>query len=378
MSSKSRSRRPRPKSQYDWSEVKSWLDNQLDNMMVPRRLDVVNYARKINGASRPTTITWLEKEYPSYRDRSTRPVFKTPRKVYRSYFNAWYTTVAADLCFFGPSGNLLREINVRKIETEPVLIAITIATRKMFAIPLRGGKTAKSLVRALSIFFDQFYDTFNETPKRILFDQEKAMASMAVTAFLVSNNCKVHFYKFSKNKSVFAENAIRLLRTKMAVLRDYHGVEPDESIPTNLKWYNLLEKAVESYNNSPIVMYRVPMSKTPNEINHKNFAAFRLEVERKFGQYSILSLGIDPKLFKFKIPIGARVKIKRRAIQAPGIGRKWKLSEQPLTNTVWKVNRHAVYLTRQWMVLLMYHLSQVNDPSIKAQFEEAALKQISA
>ena len=164
----------------------------------------------------------------------------------------------------------------------------------------------------------------------------------------------------------------------MAVLRDYHGVEPDESIPTNLKWYNLLEKAVESYNNSPIVMYRVPMSKTPNEINHKNFAAFRLEVERKFGQYSILSLGIDPKLFKFKIPIGARVKIKRRAIQAPGIGRKLKLSEQPLTNTVWKVNRHAVYLTRQWMVLLMYHLSQVNDPSMKAQFEEAALKQISA
>ena len=362
-----------------WTRIKEWLDQNLRENKVPRQIDIVDYAKQISNSklNRAETIRWLKLNYPSYRDHNTRPNFKIPRRAQRMYMFSWYTTLAADLCFLGPRGTLLREIGTSKKEFEPLLVAITLATKKLFVVPMgKGGKSSKAMVKALTVLFSQFEKTFNETPKRILFDQEKAMQSASVTAFLTQNQCKVFFYKYSRSKSVFAEASIRSLRSQLAVLRARRGIDASGKgpIPKGLRWHDLIFDIVKGHNERPIYIYGKKMSMTPNQVNEKIFLKFRREVEEKFANFNIVSIAIDPSLFKknFKIPLGSRVKIKRRAIELPGLAQKF--SEKPLTDSVWIVKKRAVYLSKNWKVILVCIVEEETNKKNRIQIEEAALQ----
>lgn len=345
-----------------WLEVKTWLNDELEIFKTPRQSDVIEKGKKV-GLSKAKTIKLLKQDFTSYRDVS-RPNYSMPRKKYRTYVGSFFNTVSCDLAFFGYLNPELRKLGVSKIESNGCLIMIVVATRYMIAIPLGPlGKTAKGLKNALNKGFEIYKTRYKMYPTRCLWDQEKAVTSKLVLDFFNEKTCKLFLYKFSRTKALFAELSIRNLRQSLSLLRKHHK--------KSIKWHQILNNIVQGYNERKIVLHGKRMTFTPNDITPKNFYLYQDEINKKFKKYSLLSFSIDPSLFTFKFPVGSLVKLKNRAINVPGL--QQKLSEQPISETIWIVKRHAVYLTSKNDILKKLFLQLQNGTSIIQLEEEACI-----
>ena len=338
-----------------WKTVSSWVSSLVAKFNFPRQSDVIEFGKRYKLSARKTKFL-LTRDFKEY-STGERPTFPTPRKHSRSYLNYNLSTVCCDLAFFGHKSPELGKIGATpKIEQSPCLIFVVVATRWLVAIPLgHGGKSAKSLVRALQKSFDAYREQYGVYPKRLLWDDEKAMSSAIVKQFLREKNCKLFTYKFSRTKSAFAENCIRILR---AQLRKAFKASRGEG-----KWHQLLPDIVKGYNSRPLVMHGKKLSFAPRDISRKNFGKFLAQLEQKFQFYNFLSFTIDVSLFKdhFRYPIGSRVVLKKRAISLPGLGAK--LSETPLLDkVVWQIVGRAVYISKAGGVIPVVYLESEEVP----------------
>ena len=349
-----------------WAETRSWLQSSLDDYQTPRLSDIAAYAQPL-GLSRTKVIQLVKKHFESYRDTG-RPVFPLPRKRYRSYVTSFFYTVSADLAFFGKKNTELRSLGVSKTESNGCLILKVLGSQFVIAVPLGPkGKSADGLVTALDKAFDMYQSKYGTFPSTILMDDEPGMSSTKVLSFLNSKATKLFTYKFSKNKSLLAEQTIRNLRQSLGTLKRHHADE-------DVKWHRVLQKTVDYYNSRPIEIDGIRMTFAPKDINAENFHLFQDELNEKLQYYSILGLSIDTRLLKYKYPLNTRVKIKKRALSAStGFD---KLSQNPLDQRIWIIKRRGAHVTKNMSLVKTVFLEMEQDPKITTQQEEEALVEI--
>lgn len=353
------------KEDHNWTSVREWLEGELALSKTPRQADIIDYAKRQLGVSARKTRKWLYQTFPSYYEASSRPTFPIPRKVTQTYLRAPIDTLSSDIAFFGKRNTELKNLGVSKVAFNGTLVSICPATRFLITVNLgAGGKSGKSLRKALATTFEKYEKQFpGYRVRTLLFDQEKSLMSKVVQEFLAEKRCKLFLYKHSRTKALFSENVIRNLRSSLSLLRHHKNMK-------KLTWHKQLDAIVESYNNRPLIIHGKRLSFTPASITPDNFHEFRQELRNKFEKFSFLSFSVDPALFKWKFPIGSRVRIKTRATTVPGLDAK--LSENPIKQQIWIVKRRVVYPTLKNAFVKMVFL-KAEDSREETQKEEQAL-----
>lgn len=353
------------------NQLAEWISNELSLFHTPRRIDVIRHGKTL-GLTRKQSLSVL-KTFPSITDVG-RPTFPWPRKKTRNYRINYYGVLYVDLAFFNKRFSPeLRSLGViSKTEENPALIAVDGATRFAMAEPLGPkGKSTQAVLKAMNVIFDRYFAQYGSFPFLVCSDREKAIMSKEMYAFLREKGAKLYAYKFSRTKALFAENLIRNLRSSMSMLRK-EAAAKKRPLP---KWTQMLPKLIEHYNDRPISYLGKTLSFSPRDITEKNFADYKAEIEKKFESYSLASFSIYPGLFKWKFPIGSRVRLKRRAVQVPGIGNDdAKLSAQPLLERyIFIVKRRVVHLNAKHQLIQTLILQEENTGEVTQQPEDACV-----
>ena len=350
--------------------LSQWLRDQLDLFHTPRRIDITREGQALGLSHR--SIKRVLSTFPAYADVG-RPVFPWPTKKHRNYRVHFFGTVFVDLAFFGKKASAeLKALGaVSQTEQNPALVAIDGATHFAMAEPLGpGGKSTKAVLKAMDKIFERYKAQYNTYPYVLCSDREKAIMSTEMKRFLDEKGTRLYAYKFSRSKALFAENLIRILRASLSTLRKHRTVNGQPPV----KWTRVLPSLIEDYNARPITHLGKKMSYAPIDITEKTFGAYKAEIRKKHKTYSFASFSIYPGLFKWKHPIGSRVRLKRRAVQVPGIGsnegNKW--SEQPLLEKyIFVVKRRAVHLNASNQLIKTLILQEETTGETTHQPEDA-------
>ena len=344
------------------SALRDWVESQLMVFSTPRHIDIQEKGSEL-GLTKAESIRYIKSQFPAIAETG-RPKFALPRHNYRTYVKSFYHTVACDVAFFGRQSQALRNLQISQTERNGCFVMKVLGSQFAIAEPLGPkGKSAEGLTKALRVCFERYKAQFDIYPMTLLMDDEKGMSSKQVSEFLKEKNTKLFIYKFSRKKSLMAENLIRNMRQSFATLRKKPSLNANS-------WVKMLPKVVKSYNERPLIIYgkKIPMS--PKEITPENWHKFQNILNKTFKFYSIVSFSLDPKLFKYKFPIGSRVYIKKRAIQLPSLGDKW--SENPLDRSrIWIVKKRAAHISKQRKVVKTVFLKSENDGAVTQQEEEA-------
>lgn len=335
-----------------WEKVESWLQAELAAFHTPRLSDIVQVGLDHGLSSRQTRLR-VRRDFPSYQSTGS-PKYPWPAKRTRNHVLGFYGTCAIDVAFFGKSSPELRSLGVHNREGSPVLVMIDVATRFAMAEPLgRAGKSAQGLLKATKALFARYRARYGTAPFVLLSDKERGVMSGVMAEYLESTGTKLFTYAFSRTKSLFAEGLIRLLRNSVSKLSKRF---PEK----RLSWVDTLQSILEGYNGRKIVLHGKKMSFAPRDLTPDNFYKYEQEIQTKIPQYSLLSFSIHPSLFKWRLPIGERVRLTKRAVSVPGIGSKW--SENPLDPVVWVVRRRVVHLNVKNQLVKTVWLEEESPP----------------
>ena len=348
-----------------------WIKTSLANYETPRLSDIAEKGAEL-GLGKTQSKAIAKEHFPSYLTTG-RPQFELPRRHYRSYVLSFFYTVACDIAFFGRRSVLQSELGITKTEQAGCLVMHVLGTHYAIAEPLGPkGKSAAGLKKALGTCFERYKKQYDRYPRVILMDDEKAMSSIIVQAFLREHDTKLYRYKYSRNKSLLAEQLIRNIRQSLSMLRKAALKNGTAQRP----WYHYLPGIIKHYNGRPIRLSGVTMPMTPNDVTPENFHELQDYINEKFPTYSLMSFSIDTKQLPYKYPVGTRVYLKKRAIKQAGIGDKW--SEAPLDTThVWVIKKHAAHVTKQQTIILGAYLES-EDGSVQTYQEEDALVPVGA
>lgn len=335
----------------------AWLREQLRAFRTPRLSDALRVARERDGVSKKRALAYIKDNFPAYGETG-RPSFPWPPKKSRTYAVHFYGTVSIDLAFFGRRQNkLLRELDLpNKTENAPALIMVDMATRYMIAEPLGPrGKSTAGVLAGLRKAFDKYRQHYGTFPFTVCSDLEKAVFSKEVRTYLDECGTTLFGYQFSRTKSLFAENAIRLLRTSFRQLAIHHDSSSNNSSKKAISWTSMLQSVVDQYNERKIIHHGKRLSFAPRDVTRDTFAAYKREIRNKLPGYSLMNFAIHPALFDWKHRVGERVWLKQRAVKVPGLGSKW--SETPFVpNATFTIRGRSVHLNVRQQLVKTYVL----------------------
>ena len=351
-----------PKEESSWVNVREWVKSQLELFTTPRHLEIIRLAKQY-GISRAKAISLLKRDFPSYQSTG-RPQFPWPVKTYRNQVFSFYGTVAADLAFFSKQSFELRGLGITRMEDNPALVMIDVATRFCIVEVLRKGKSAKSIVNGCRRAFEKYYSQMGIYPKLVLSDQEAGIKSKLIREYFLETKTKLKTFSYSRKKSYMAENMIRILRGSLAILKKYHSNR-------KMTWISLIDSVVEDHNATKIVMHKTPLSYAPRDITPKTFPKYQQEIYEKIPGSGMIPFAIAPQLFRWKLPLQTRVNLIKKAISVPGIGTK--ASEQPLDDAIWIIKKRLVHVNVQQKIVKTLLLEKENDSEIKTQQPENAV-----
>lgn len=361
----SKDKEEKQKMEKGEEQLMAFIASNLDAFNTPRLSDIVAEGKKW-GLSAKKSKSIARIHFEAYRDVARRPSFPWPAKKHRNYLAHFYGTLYVDLAFFGKRATELNRLGaVSKTEMNPALVAVDGVTHYAMAEALGpGGKSTKSVVSAMSKVFEKYKEQYNTYPFVLCSDKEKAIMSKEMKSFLDSKGTKLFAYAFSRTKALFAENLIRNLRSSMAMLRKRHG-------EGKFKWTIYLPKLIRAYNSRPLVHYGKKLSFSPDEITNETFDDYKNEIRKKIKIYSMASFSIYPGLFKWKHPLNSRVRLKRRAVEVPGIGSKW--SQSPLVeNSTFLVKRRVVHLNAKNELIKTLILQDEENSEVTTHQPESA------
>jgi hypothetical protein len=277
-------------------------------------------------------------------------------KKKRNHMLETYHTMSIDLGFFGTkTPKPMQAIGLSAMDSNPCMVAVIVSTRYIYVEPIKD-KSATSLIRALTVIFDKYFEKFKMYPLLLLSDQETALMGNRVAAFLEKHNCKLQTYIKSRKKSHFAEAAIRKLKQSLSKLKK-NAVR--RGMPT-FSWIRVIQSVVDGYNARKLILWKKKMSFSPDDISPATFPAYLRKVRRKFPAYGLLGFAIDPSVVDWNIKIGSRVQLKRRAVEVPTIGSR--LSGQSITEEVWIVKHRAVHTNiKRDLIKTLYLASEVDS-----------------
>ena len=333
-------------------KLDAWLQEQLDNFQTPRQRDIIEVGKSL-GLSRRLVLRHLKNQNEAYQTTG-RPQAPWPQKIHRNHLVHFYGTVSVDLAFFGKRSNILSSLGISKTEMGPTFVMIDMGTH-FAVVKAMGpkGKSAKNTLRVMKWAFQEYKKQFKIYPHTLCSDNEKAIVSSELKSYFQSTFTKLYIYKFSRTKALFAENLIRNLRSSISILKKHHKRK-------KISWPTIIERIVKGYNNRPLTLFGKKMSFTPRQITPETFNEFKAELRNKFEGYSFSSFSIHPSLFKWRLPIGTRVFLPKRAVQVPGFNDK--LSANPLSDTIFVIVRRVVQLNVKQQLIQTVILREESPP----------------
>lgn len=332
-----------------------WLSERVRYNDVPRMSDIMEYTRgKLSRKEvrkvleiHPYFKMNLRQQRAPHRSRMYRPVSV-------SNLGHWH----ADIGYFSINKRYAMPITYRA----GFLVAKDVLSRYVYATPLLKTKSAESMIRAFQELFKRHYEKHPDVPiKSIAFDQETSVMSNKVQAFLRDNNIAFHAFDMSSSKAKFAENAIRLIREKSAVLMKRN--HPKD------RWWTLLPEIVNNLNSQPIVVEGKKIGGyCPKDINSHNVRPFLKLLQKKVPAYLFSQFDLAPDLVDFKYNVGTLVRAKLIATSSEVIGNK--RSEVNLTRQTYVIEAHVPYVTKNMHVGVAYRCRDTVQPDKIEIFQE--------
>jgi len=179
------------------------------------------------------------KQYTLYKQVHKKP--KRWRKVIVHFNNFQVTADLIDL----------RRLKKYNKNYEYILTFLDCFSRKAYCEKLKN-KTTPIVLEALKKIFNQL----EKKPKYFFSDQESAFMSKVIQSWFKENDV-IFFVSFSPVHSGIVERFNRTLMSRIAKYLDFSET---------LEWISVLDKLVESYNNT----YHSSIGMSPNEVNRTN------------------------------------------------------------------------------------------------------------
>jgi hypothetical protein len=339
-------------------ELGTWLEERLRLGDVPRIVDIVRYAKenKIK-VTRKAVVAALQL-HPTYTFNMDQHVVKSRSNKNRPILGMSLGHLHADIGFFTKS---------REYETPPryqsgYLVARDVVSRYVYIVILRGNRRAPAIISALEKILKVHREAFTHPIRSIGFDKETSVLSKAVQAFLKDNNITFAAFQHTSSKSKMAENAIKQIRTVMArLIRNSRNTE---------RWWNLMPQVVRILNSREIYIDGKPTGFTPEKINSDNLEEFVQSVYKVSPALFFSQFSVDPRLVKFKFPVGSFVRAKLLVTSAAVIGEK--RSATNLTLQSFGIVEHIPYIAKDLSLGRAYKCRDLKSGDIEI-FDEKDL-----
>ena len=230
-------------------------------------------------------------------------------------------------------------------DTKYLLFVIDDFSKHLWVEPV-SDKTHQSILKALKSVFDKT----KRRPKRIRSDKGGEFKNRWVKEYFKKMGVN-YFTTKNETKANFAERVIRTIKVLM-----YRYFSQNETY----EYYNLLQKFVDNYNNSP---HRTLSGLSPNDINKDNEAKIWKTMFIDSLRNSKYSQNRKPKLHLYNIGDYVRISHLKYTFQRD-YQQKW-------TEEVFKIKKK---IRRQGVPL--YELTDYDNDDIEGVFYENELQKI--
>ena len=293
-------------------ELATWLEERLRLGDVPRIVDIVRYAKENKIKVARKVIVEALKLHPTYSFNMDQHIVKSRSNKNRPILGMSLGHLHADIGFFTKS---------RDYETPPryqsgYLVAKDVVSKYVYVVIFGGNRRAPAIISALEKILKIHREEtgFTHPIRSIGFDKETSVLSKAVQAFLKENNITFAAFQHTSSKSKLAENAIKQIRTVMArLIRNSQNTE---------RWWNLMPQVVRNLNSREIYVDGKSTGFTPEKINSDNLEEFVQSVYKVSPALFFTQFSVNPRLVKFKFPVGSFVRAKLLVTSAAAIGEK--------------------------------------------------------
>lgn len=341
------------------TQVQEWLKLQLQKHVVPRLSDVWKYAvesvRPRLTKQQVSEIVRLNRHYQQMMPQQR--IAKRARK-YRPIVTNSLGYMHGDLGFFPVDEHTSTPPRFRA----GFLVLVDTLSRYTYLEALWNNRKAEAIIKALKKILDRHAKRKAYPIRGISFDLERSVLSKKVQTFLADNHIKFTGFKFSDSKAKFAENAIKLVRQKMTVLRKhYENKKP---------WWVLLDDVEKMLNNRTLHINNSALPYTPADVNQSNVHSFVTALQDKSPAHFFAQFRIDPSLVQFKYQIGDYVKAKTIVTSSSVLGEK--RSTHQLTDETFLIVSLAPYVNAEGNLGIAYMCKDIQS-EIVHEFNEQDL-----
>ena len=291
-------------------QLKDWIDSRLSFGNVPRSSDIIEWAKRNKLNLTVAQIRRSVRLHPSYEGNSHQQREPLSSRKDRLIVSNVLGQLHCDIGFFPV---------VREYPTPPTfqygfLLAKDVVSRYVYLELLEGKRDAKTLIRVYKRILEYHARVHSDFPiLSISFDKENAMRSGEMKRFLKERHLDKHLFKLSRSKAKMAENAIKIVRTKVQRL-----MENDSS----RRWWKILPQVANDMNSEEIIIQGKEMGFAPQDIDSLNLEEFLKRVQKKVPAYFFSQFRIPTQFVKYKFKVGDIVRPKTLLASSQVIGIK--------------------------------------------------------
>lgn len=339
----------------------AWVTDRIRRGEVPRFSDAVEYARQTGlGLSRRSIVQSL-RLHPAYLMDSRQARKHNRSGKSRPIISRSLGSLHGDLGFYTAK----QDHDVPKTFRAGFLVCRDLLSKELYVEILQGDRTAPTMINALSKIFARFAaDHGGSRVTSLAFDQERSVMGHQVQKFLKDNDVVFRAFSNSSSKSKMAENAIRLIREEVQRIKD-------SQLQKEVRWWHLIQPAVDSLNAKPIVVNGKLLPFAPRDVQTHNSAELIRLIQKADPFHYFTQFEIDTSLLKFKFKIGDIVRAKLITTLSAVLG--IKRSEVTLEKIPFVVEKLLAFVTRDWTTENLYLCKSLLDSTFKEVFDEGDL-----
>lgn len=292
------------------AQLNDWLNQQLRLGSVPRSRDILEHVKRNKIRLRDGEVRKAVRLHPSYHYTSHQQREPRSSRKDRLILTNTLGMLHCDIGYFP----VVREYETPKSFQYGFLVARDILSRYTYLELMEGKKSASNLIRVFGRILKHHSKAHPEYPVlSISFDKEPAIKSRAMKRFLDEKHIQRFLFQLSRSKSKMAENAIRLVRSKVERLM----VDDSER-----RWWRLLPVVAQDLNSQEIIIEGKKTGFSPADITPSNLSAFLKKVHKGTPAYYIGQFRIPPPFVKFQFKVGDIVRAKSLLASSQVIGVK--------------------------------------------------------
>jgi len=321
--------------------LQNWMDTQLRMGSVPRMMDVVEYAsRAFKNVLTLEQVKRAFRLHPSYNLNTHQQRERLGSRKDRPILTNTLGMLHADLGFFP----VTRDYETPKTFRYGFMVARDILSRYTYIDLLKAEKSAATLVRSLRRLLLMHKQAHHDYPiVSIAFDKETGMRSELVREFLKEQNIRLVFFKESRSKAKMAENAIRLIRTKVSrLMRD---------LPAR-RWWSILGLVARDLNSQEILVGGKRTGFAPRDVNSSNVRQFVRRLQKAAPSRFFSQFRIAPELIKYRFKPGDIVRPKSIVVSSQVLG--VKRSQVNLGPQTYEIISREPFVTQDLSVRPLY------------------------